>query len=51
MGDKFLKDYMVVYIEKELANKITSNEIIAEFDFLGNHRSKFKYEFHVFSLV
>ncbi|KAF3337584.1 Zinc finger MYM-type protein 1 [Carex littledalei] len=42
MGDEFLRDYMLVYIEKEIANKITSDEIIAEFDFLGNHRSKFK---------
>lgn len=33
MSDKFFRDYMLVYIKKELANKITSDEIITEFDF------------------
>ena len=32
---------MFVYFEKKIANKISSNEIIAEFDLLANYRSKF----------
>jgi hypothetical protein len=42
MGDGFLRDYMVVYIEKEIAEKFTSDEIINTFDLLGSRRSKLK---------
>ncbi|KAJ1690216.1 hypothetical protein LUZ63_014371 [Rhynchospora breviuscula] len=42
MGDDFLRNYMIVYIEKEIAEKITSDEVIDMHDFLGNRRSKFK---------
>ncbi|KAJ4747360.1 zinc finger MYM-type-like protein [Rhynchospora pubera] len=42
MGDGFLRDYMIVYIEKEIAEKFNSDEIIDLYDLLGNRRSKFK---------
>ena len=42
MGDEFLRDYMLIYIEKEIANKISLDEIIAEFDLLAKRRSKLK---------
>lgn len=42
MGDGFLRDYMVVYIEKEIAAKFTSNEIIDMYDLLGSRRAKLK---------
>jgi hAT family C-terminal dimerisation region len=42
MGDDFLRDYMVVYIEKEIAEKFTSDEIINTFDLLGSRRSKLR---------
>jgi len=34
MEDDFLKDYMVVYIEDEVAAKFTSDMIIDDFDFM-----------------
>jgi hAT family C-terminal dimerisation region len=42
MGDGFLRDYMVVYIEKEIAEKFTSDEIINTFNLLGSRRSKLR---------
>jgi hypothetical protein len=33
---------MVVYIEKEIAEKFTSNKIINIFDLLGSRKSKLK---------
>jgi hAT family C-terminal dimerisation region len=42
MGDGFLRDYMVVYIEKEIAEKFTSDEIINMYDLLGSRRAKLK---------
>ena len=42
MGDGFLRSYMIVYIEKELAAKISSNDIIKSYDLVGNRRAKFK---------
>ena len=41
MGDDFLRHYMVVYIGKEIAAKITSDEIINLFD-TGGRRAEFK---------
>ena len=41
MGDEFLRHYMVVYVGKEIAAKITSDEIIDLFD-TGSRRSEFK---------
>ena len=41
MGDNFLRHYMVVYIGKEIAAKITSDEIINLFD-AGGRRAEFK---------
>jgi hypothetical protein len=33
---------MVVYIEKEIGEKFTCNEIIDIYDLLGSHRAKLK---------
>uniref|UniRef100_A0A8R7QPS8 HAT C-terminal dimerisation domain-containing protein n=1 Tax=Triticum urartu TaxID=4572 RepID=A0A8R7QPS8_TRIUA len=41
MGDDFLLHYMVVYIGKGIAAKITSDEIINLFD-TGGRRAEFK---------
>ena len=41
MGDDFLRHYMVVYIGKEIAAKITSDEIINLFD-TGGRRAEYK---------
>ena len=41
MGDDFLRHYMVVYIGKEIAAKITPDEIINLFD-TGGRRAEFK---------
>ena len=41
MGDDFLRHYMVVYIGKEIAAKITSDEIINLFD-IGGRITEFK---------
>uniref|UniRef100_A0A8R7PFZ6 HAT C-terminal dimerisation domain-containing protein n=1 Tax=Triticum urartu TaxID=4572 RepID=A0A8R7PFZ6_TRIUA len=41
MGDDFLRHYMAVYIGKEIAAKITSDEIINLFD-TGGRRAHFK---------
>ncbi|XP_024318915.1 zinc finger MYM-type protein 1-like isoform X1 [Brachypodium distachyon] len=42
MRDDFLRHYMIVYIGKELAKKVTSDKIIDLFDELGSRRVKFK---------
>jgi hypothetical protein len=42
MGDDFLRDYMIVYIEKEIAERFTADNIIDLYDFLGSCRTKFK---------
>ncbi|KAJ1687974.1 hypothetical protein LUZ63_019364 [Rhynchospora breviuscula] len=42
MGDDYLRDYMIVYIEKEIAKIFTSDEIIDLYDFLGSRRAKLK---------
>jgi hypothetical protein len=33
---------MIVYIEKEIAERFTSDDIIDQYDFLGSCRTKFK---------
>ncbi|KAJ4758267.1 zinc finger MYM-type-like protein [Rhynchospora pubera] len=38
MGEDYLRDYMIVYIEKEIAKKFNADEIIDTFDFLGSRR-------------
>ncbi|KAJ3697747.1 hypothetical protein LUZ61_001452 [Rhynchospora tenuis] len=42
MGDGYFRDYMIVYIEKEIAKKFTSDEIIDLYDLLGSRRAKLK---------
>ena len=42
MGDGFMRDYLVVYIEKELAARISSDEIINSFDQASNRKAKLK---------
>ena len=41
MGDEFLTDSMVVYIERELAENIDIDSIIDAFESLGNRRVLF----------
>ena len=41
MGDEFLADSMVVYIERELAENIDTDSIIDAFESLGNRRVLF----------
>ncbi|GMJ10081.1 hypothetical protein like AT1G19260 [Hibiscus trionum] len=38
MEDDFLSDYLIVYIEKEIAEKFTNNSIIDDFDFMKKRR-------------
>jgi hypothetical protein len=42
MGDSFLRDCLVIYIEKELAASISTNDIIMAYDLAASRRSKFK---------
>ncbi|KAJ3705062.1 hypothetical protein LUZ61_008767 [Rhynchospora tenuis] len=42
MGEDYLRNYMIVYIEKEIAKKFNADEIIDMFDFLGSRRVKLK---------
>jgi hypothetical protein len=42
MGDAYLRDYLVVYIERELATIICSDDIIKAYDLANTHRAKFK---------
>ncbi|CAJ2631159.1 uncharacterized protein LOC123910597 [Trifolium pratense] len=41
MEDDFLKDYMIVYIEDEITEKFTSNEIVDEFKCIQSRRVHF----------
>jgi hAT family C-terminal dimerisation region len=43
MGDDFLRDYMIVYIEKEIAERFTSDDIIDLYDFLDSRRVNLYY--------
>jgi hypothetical protein len=40
--DAFLRDYLVVYIEKELAATISSDDIIDSYDLASSQKAKFK---------
>ena len=42
MGDGFLRDCLVIYIEKELAASISTDDIITAYDLAANRRAKFK---------
>jgi hypothetical protein len=42
MGDAYLQDYLVVYIVRELAAMISSNDIIKAYDLANTRRAKFK---------
>jgi hypothetical protein len=42
MRDAYLRDYLVVYIERELAVMISSNDIIKAYDLANTRRAKFK---------
>ncbi|KAL6621327.1 hypothetical protein ACP70R_033759 [Stipagrostis hirtigluma subsp. patula] len=42
MGDDFLRDYMVLYVEKEVAKRISSDDIIKSYDQTGSRRAKFQ---------
>jgi hypothetical protein len=42
MGDDYLRSYVTIYIEKELAAKISSLDIMEAFDQGGPRRGKFK---------
>jgi hypothetical protein len=40
MGDEFLRDCLVLYIEKELAASISTNGIIDEYALVASRRAK-----------
>jgi hypothetical protein len=42
MSDGFLQDYMVLSIDKEIAEKFIFDEIINMYDMLGSRRAKMK---------
>jgi hypothetical protein len=42
MGDAYLRDYLVVYIERELATIISSDDIIKAYNLANTRRAKFK---------
>ena len=42
MEDDFLKDFMIVYIEKEIAQKFTTDAIIDDFYFSKQRRARLK---------
>jgi hypothetical protein len=42
MGDAYLRDYLVVYSERELAAMISSDDIIKAYDLANIRRAKFK---------
>jgi hypothetical protein len=42
MGDAYLRDYLVVYIERELTVMICSDDIIKVYDLANIRRAKFK---------
>jgi hypothetical protein len=42
MGDAYLRDYLVVYIERELAAMISSDNIIKAYDLPNTCRAKSK---------
>ena len=42
MGDGFLRDCLVIYIENELAASISTDDIITTYDLAASRRTKFK---------
>ena len=42
MGDDYLRSYTIIYVEKELAAKINSLDILKVFYLGGPHRGNFK---------
>ena len=42
MGDGFARDCLVIYIEKELAASISTDDIITAYDLAASRRAKFK---------
>jgi hypothetical protein len=42
MRDDFLRSYMIIYIEKELAAKISSHDIIEVFNLVNPRKGKLK---------
>ena len=42
IGDAYLRDYLVIYIERGLAAMISSDDIIKAYDLANTHRAKFK---------
>jgi hypothetical protein len=42
MGDAYLRDYLVVYIERELAAMISCDVSFNAYDIANTHRAKFK---------
>jgi hypothetical protein len=41
-GDAYLQDYLIVYIKRELAAMICSDDIIKAYDLANTRRVKFK---------
>jgi hypothetical protein len=42
MGDAYLRDYLVVYIERDIAVRISSDDIIKAFDRVCTRKANFK---------
>jgi hypothetical protein len=42
MEDGFLRDCLIIYIEKEIAVEFTTDQLIDDFDAIQKHRAKFK---------
>jgi len=42
MGDDYLRSYTIIYVEKELTEKISSLDILKAFDLGGPCRGNFK---------
>lgn len=42
MRDAYLRDYLIVYIKRELATMICSHDIIKAYDLANTRRAKFK---------
>jgi hypothetical protein len=42
MEDGFLRDCLIIYIEKEIAVEFTTDQLIDGFDAIQTHRAKFK---------
>ena len=42
MGDAYLRDYLVVYIERDIVARISSDDIIKAFDLVCTRKANFK---------